>query len=277
MFFKEVFRFKILLYGILWILFASISEVTGASPRILGGYRAPKEFGRFHASLQNLTGDHVCGGAVVSRKHLLTAAHCVHRAKPQFIKVVVGTNDLDIGGKEYKVKKIHVYRGYNSTLRQNDIAMISIKGLFHSNNIHILKLPETQLQDGDPIILSGFGANQAYGVSSRQMYALNLTVFCQKTCRFAMRYTKEVTDSMFCTFSKIGQGTCHGDSGGPLVKDNVLVGLVSWGIPCAVGFPDVHTRTYHYVDWILSQIRRKQHKWPSLIKINTEVELSLSK
>lgn len=46
--------------------------------RIVGGSEAPPEFGRFHASLQNVNGLHVCGGAVVSKWHIVTAAHCVH-------------------------------------------------------------------------------------------------------------------------------------------------------------------------------------------------------
>lgn len=41
------------------------------------------------------------------------------------------------------------------------------------------------------------------------MHALNVTVFNQDICKYAMRYTREVYDSMFCTFTKIGEGSCH--------------------------------------------------------------------
>lgn len=41
-----------------------------------------------------------------------------------------------------------------------------------------------------------------------------------------------------------------GDSGGPLVVNNQLVGAVSWGIPCARGFPDMYGRIDFVRSWI---------------------------
>lgn len=45
-----------------------------------------------------------------------------------------------------------------------------------------------------------------------------------------------------------------GDSGGPLVNNGVIVGIVSWGVPCSMGFPDVYTRIESYHSWIDSVI-----------------------
>lgn len=49
----------------------------------------------------------------------------------------------------------------------------------------------------------------------------------------------------------------QGDSGGPLVADNEQIGVVSWGIPCARGRPDVFTRVYSYIDWIKDHTENK--------------------
>lgn len=45
-----------------------------------------------------------------------------------------------------------------------------------------------------------------------------------------------------------------GDSGGPLITGTgaatQVIGLVSWGIACAQGFPDVYARVSAHRTWI---------------------------
>lgn len=67
-------------------------------------------------------------------------------------------------------------------------------------------------------------------------------------------YGDFIFDSKICTFTQVGQGTCMGDSGGPLVVGNFVVGITSWVIPCALGYPDVYTRVSSFADWIVSVV-----------------------
>lgn len=41
-----------------------------------------------------------------------------------------------------------------------------------------------------------------------------------------------------------------GDSGGPLVSNETLIGLVSWSVGCAGGYPDVYTKVFAQLNWI---------------------------
>ncbi|KAL7448475.1 hypothetical protein ACHAWC_000651 [Mediolabrus comicus] len=74
---------------------------------------------------------------------------------------------------------------------------------------------------------------------------------------------------MMCAYKKF-TGACNGDSGGPLFqvdKDGEIgdyptqVGIVSWGIPCAIpGYPDVYTRVSYYAEWIKETVcSRPEH------------------
>lgn len=63
------------------------------------------------------------------------------------------------------------------------------------------------------------------------------------------------------------QDTCYGDSGSPLQYMNTnytvdgqtfhvptLVGLTSFGVGCAFGFPSVYVKVSSYIEWMESVI-----------------------
>lgn len=47
----------------------------------------------------------------------------------------------------------------------------------------------------------------------------------------------------------------QGDSGGPLVANGSQIGIVSFGRPCAVGYPDVYTRVSSFTSWIIGKMK----------------------
>lgn len=95
-------------------------------------------------------------------KNLLYIQHYkfYFRANPKHINVVVGTTNLDERGLQYDVESVHVHDLYNSTLKINDIAVITIKGLFDLEKVEVIRLDENELKDGEIVLLTGFGAQE---------------------------------------------------------------------------------------------------------------------
>lgn len=121
---------------------------------------------------------------------------------------------------------------------------------FSDPAISPVTLPEVNPEDGIDVLLAGWGTLENGGNVPNNLQFLNLRTISYEDCR-ARLSPNPVYESQVCAFTAYGQGACHGDSGGPLVNlRNTLVGLVSWGIPCGSGYPDVYTRVYSFLDWI---------------------------
>lgn len=71
---------------------------------------------------------------------------------------MVGTTNLNEGGKQYDAEKILIYSDYNFNLKLHDIAIVKSTDIFDKNYIQILNLYHEKLREGDPLILTGFGA-----------------------------------------------------------------------------------------------------------------------
>lgn len=81
--------------------------------------------------------------------------------------------------------------------------------------------------------------------------SLEVPIISRTTC--SLNYGSEnLLDGMLCAGYMSGKGdACSGDSGGPLVCDNKLVGIVSFGLGCAIpGYPGIYANVAYYYDWI---------------------------
>ncbi|XP_033346598.1 chymotrypsin-1-like [Bombus vosnesenskii] len=220
--------------------------------QIVGGKDAP--VGKFpHQVSLRQSGSHFCGGSIIDSRHILTAAHCVQGLNNlKSITVHAGTNQLNTNGQSYGVEKAVAHKGFNSNTLLNDIAIIRVnQNIAFNNLVKSIKLASgSNTYEGSNCILSGWGTTRLGGKSPNNLQYINLLVESQSKCKQAHW---RVQSSHICTYTKVGEGACHGDSGGPLIHDDVQIGVVSFGQPCAVGKPDVYTRVSSFIPWINSQ------------------------
>ncbi|XP_016993014.2 chymotrypsin-1 [Drosophila takahashii] len=230
-------------------------EPTGPSGRIKGGEEAEIGFAPYQVSLQPIVGSHNCGGAILNEQWIITAGHCVENYIPALVNVITGTNKYAEPGAIYYTEEIHMHCMYDQPYMHNDIALVKLTQNITFNELtQPIDLPTRPVRSGDEIVLTGWGAQEPYAGSVENLQKLTLGFVPLDECYEIFNQTSSMGVGHLCTFSREGEGTCHGDSGGPLVSNGHLVGLVNWGRPCGVGFPDVQADVFYYLDWVRSTI-----------------------
>ncbi|XP_020283316.1 chymotrypsin-1-like [Pseudomyrmex gracilis] len=222
--------------------------------RIIGGDVAtPGQF-KYQASLQSF-GEHICGGTIISDRHILTAAHCVVDSfYTDNMIVATGITTLETNGDKYKIKYIAIhpnYTGESESGWKDDIAVITLELPIRISDVQgPIPLASKDHIDGDKRgIVSGWGRTSIGGTSSPILRWLSVNVLSQERCLHG-HTNPHTNENQICTLERVGKGACQGDSGGPLVVDGEVVGVVSWVLPCALGVSDVYTSVYKYLDFI---------------------------
>ncbi|XP_011166745.1 chymotrypsin-2 [Solenopsis invicta] len=233
------------------------------TPKIVGGNVAILGEIPYQVSLQIIkTEYHFCGGSIINRLYVLTAAHCMEGLNSKDISVNVGVIDLRKPHAVYLIESSYVHKGYNPRNSfVHDIALIKVKTPFvFSSLVRPVTLPEQNqiIHAGSYAIVSGFGRLSSGGRRSNLLYTANLLITNQSYCKKVYEPLKlYVHDTQICANEPSAvKGSCQGDSGGPLTVNGTLTGIVSWARGCGdPNYPTVYTRVPSYIDWINEHIK----------------------
>ncbi|CAD6224754.1 GSCOCT00005536001.2-RA-CDS [Cotesia congregata] len=234
------------------------------------------EFGEYPWQVAILKKDpsesvYVCGGTLISPRHILTAAHCVKTHLGHDLRARLGEWDVNHDVEFYPyierdIVSINVHPEFYAGTLYNDIAILKLDhDVDFEKNPHIspacLPNPHDDFT-GARCWTTGWGKDAFgdFGKYQNILKEVDVPIVSNAVCENQMRRTRlgpsfNLHSGFVCAGGEEGKDACKGDGGGPMVCERQgiwhLAGIVSWGIGCGQpGVPGVYTRVSHYLDWI---------------------------
>ncbi|KAJ3391549.1 Serine protease [Lobulomyces angularis] len=241
------------------------------APEIVGGEPVESQFSYpWMASYSMYSYDHYCGGTLIAKNLLMTAAHCnptgnvanvnsVSTFRYDFTKTRAEEQSI-----EFKVEKIFNHPQYNQGgTNKNDISIWVLKQVSNPANRDVVYAKYAKSVAEPPKDLKiralGWGATRQGGSGSKVLLQVDVPVVDNEECN--RQYPGQIFDSSVCAAEVAGgKDTCQGDSGGPIFSlnesgDVTVSGITSWGRGCALaGYAGVYSRVGSHTDFIQSYI-----------------------
>jgi len=241
-----------------------IAAVSGKSLRssgqlIVGGEDAKIGEIPYQISLRYAGSSHRCGGSIIDKKWVLTAAHCVDSGGS--LEILAGQtilSDSNSGTPQtVKVDTVFIHPNYTRAhfaepYIDGDIALLKLSSEVAQNeHVKTIEYAPFGYLASEEMLVTGWGSKGKVD----HLQKVTLPFVTDEVCNDCYGPDYLIPDSQICAgdVNNGGIDSCQGDSGGPLVEvtSGYVVGIVSWGRGCALaGYPGVNTEVSYFADWI---------------------------
>lgn len=200
--------------------------------------------------------DHICGGVIIDRSTVITAAHCVQNYEE--IQIIAGSSNplTDKQVQRRHSNEIIVHPAYKHDTHTNttvfDFALVRLKTqLNFGRDVQAALLPMADEFDVSNVMgqVCGWGnTDEEESMMSPKLLCTSAHILTNSYCDTLQRKIVLSSD-LICT----GRSSCQGDSGSGLIHKGVLIGIVSFTLgPCNFAVPPV---VYGKVTTVLDFIR----------------------
>ncbi|CAO1437133.1 unnamed protein product [Diamesa serratosioi] len=222
--------------------------------RVLGGRNTTIEQHPYQIALF-YTEHHLCGGAILNKNTILTAAQCAD-GRERVFRVRAGSTTMSSGGQFVRVTEYFEHPQFHQFAFFFDVAIMKLaQDLVFSDSVAPINLPPPgfKVPHGSIATVSGWGVLVLHAESyPDHLHAVDLPIVENDKCgHYFEGDINKIIPSHICAGNP-----CHnalpGDTGGPLVYQGYLIGIVSWGFGFDIDTPTVYAR----VSEVLPFIRR---------------------
>ncbi|KAJ2834247.1 Epidermal growth factor-binding protein type B [Coemansia furcata] len=163
----------------------------------------------------------VCGGTLISDRHIVTAGHClIHAPSPQAVKI--GYGHTHVKQQEHaQALRLTVHPHFNPRTLFNDIAIIELdKPIRQTPNVYRIPIYFGPVEPGQVLTTMGWGitSNAPGSRTVAVMNRVDLSIADPVNCKTVDDSFVSNNGPFICTGTQPdGRDECSGDSGSPAI------------------------------------------------------------
>lgn len=141
-----------------------VNNSSKSSIRIVGGEDAEEGQFPYQVAIRDrFEHNHVCGGAILNSRFIVTAGHCTmdKYRDPKQIVIVAGVIGLDANGTAYDVQAVTPHPKFRISDYFNDISLLrTVQSIVFTELVQPISLPTQSIAINVPVIVSGLGQTE---------------------------------------------------------------------------------------------------------------------